>query len=421
MKSAKLDMFPLLFSSNHSNSLFEDEEERYPTNQLSTILLSIIITVGVVGNSFNIIVFSKKKMRQGSTFRFLLYLSIADLLVLLVCSSEALARFGFQIEIRSYSLFICKLHTFLTYFLTQISSVILMVISIDRALVITNKNLVPFCFKTSKNQKKTSSLISFDRSNIYSHKFQFNCLISENLHRVDLVILFIMLFLAILNVHYFFFIDLSLKSDIMGDFEPKMVQIRANNSIENSSKKIILLPFRDETMYICFPLPHSLYSYFLNYIWLWIDICVYSLVPFIVMSVCSSIILIRIHKKSKNYFNHLINKNSECQKSNFYKRLRRNRQLLYMLLLTNFYFLLSQLPYCILFVLYKGKTSDNSFGQPLVHFLLYSNNAINFLLYGLSSQRYREELFGMCFKKSRKRNSTENKYLSVALQTNMNE
>lgn len=420
MKYINLDTLPFILSSNRSE-FNEDEEEKYPSNQISTILLSVIITVGLIGNSLNIIVFSKYKMRQGSTFRFLLYLSIADLLVLLVCSSEALVRFGFQIEIRSYSVFICKLHTFLTYFLTQISSIILMVISIDRALVITNKNLVLFCSKNSKSQKNNGSIISFDRPNIYSHKFQFNCLISENLHRVDLVILFIMFFLAILNVHYFFFINLNFKKDILEDFEPTIVKIQTNNYTKNASRKIILLPFRDQSIYICFPLPHTLYNYFLNYIWLWIDICVYSLIPFIVMSICSVFILKKIYKKSKNYFNKLINKNSEYQKGKIYKRLRRNRQLLYMLLLTNFYFLLSQLPYCILFVLYKGRTSESSFGQPLVHFLLYSNNAINFMLYGLSSQRYREELFGMCFKTSRKRNYTEQKYFSVALQTNINE
>ena len=123
------------------------------------------------------------------------------------------------------------------------------------------------------------------------------------------------------------------------------------------------------------------------------------MIPFTVMSICSVIILVRIRSKSRKYFAKLMTKNNEQQKTNFSKRLRRNRQLLYMLLLTNLYFLLSMLPYCIMFVLFKGKKSENSLEQPLVHTLLYTNNAINFVFYGLSSQKYRQELYSLFLKK----------------------
>lgn len=116
------------------------------------VTLMVIIVVGTLGNIINIVVFSKPNMRKGSTFRFLLYLAITDMLVLLVCSTDALSRFGFQWEIRAQSIFTCRVHTFLTYFLPHASSIILMVVSVDRALVVTNNTVgsifkrVCFCF-----------------------------------------------------------------------------------------------------------------------------------------------------------------------------------------------------------------------------------------------------------------------------------
>lgn len=116
-------------------------EENYHLIQLTLVLMVVLIVVGVIGNLINILVFSRRHMRKVSTFRFLLYLAITDMLVLLVCSTDALSKFGFQWEIRAQSTFSCRLHTFLTYLLTHSSSTILMVVSVDRALVVSNSSI----------------------------------------------------------------------------------------------------------------------------------------------------------------------------------------------------------------------------------------------------------------------------------------
>jgi hypothetical protein len=107
-------------------------------------IMSITIAICLVGNSINILVFSKRHMRKMSTFRFLIYLSVFDMLVLLVCSTEAFAQLGFHFEICHLSNLTCRVHTFLTYFLPHCSSNILMAISIDRALVMCAKFLKIF-------------------------------------------------------------------------------------------------------------------------------------------------------------------------------------------------------------------------------------------------------------------------------------
>jgi hypothetical protein len=127
--------------SNNLSAKYSDETINTPIIKFLIVVLLTLVSLGLIGNILNMIVFGKKKMKRVSTFRFLLYLSLADLLVLLVCSSDALLKFGFLIEIRLYSTIVCKLHTFATYFLTHLSSMILMAVGIDRALVVNNKSI----------------------------------------------------------------------------------------------------------------------------------------------------------------------------------------------------------------------------------------------------------------------------------------
>ena len=70
------------------------------TTILITIILAIIISIGLFGNLLNIIVFSTKPMRINSTFRYFFYLSIIDLLVLLVCATDSLFTIDLLTTIR---------------------------------------------------------------------------------------------------------------------------------------------------------------------------------------------------------------------------------------------------------------------------------------------------------------------------------
>lgn len=127
--------------NNYQQQAYSFPEENGHLIKLTLVLMAVLIVVGVIGNLINILVFSRRHMRKVSTFRFLLYLAITDMLVLLVCTTDALSKFGFQWEIRSQSTILCRLHTFLTYVLTHSSSTILMVVSVDRALVISNSSI----------------------------------------------------------------------------------------------------------------------------------------------------------------------------------------------------------------------------------------------------------------------------------------
>ena len=103
------------------------------------IVLTIIGCFGLCGNIINLIVLGNKNMRKMSTFKFLFYLSIIDMLVIIFCASDTILSFGFAIQIREKSKFSCKFHTFLTYFLTHLSNLVLAFVSIERVIVIYSK------------------------------------------------------------------------------------------------------------------------------------------------------------------------------------------------------------------------------------------------------------------------------------------
>ena len=87
----------------------ETENDHIKTMAYLSILLGCIIVLGVCANIVNITVFSRKSMRKTSTFRFLFYLSIVDLLVLLISAPEAFDRgIGHRLKLREISNFSCK-------------------------------------------------------------------------------------------------------------------------------------------------------------------------------------------------------------------------------------------------------------------------------------------------------------------------
>ena len=380
---------------NNKNIIGMDVDEsfnEYEENEsnLMLLLMPAIIISGIIGNILNLLIFSRSAMRKSSTFRFLLYLSGFDTLVLLVGALDAYLNFGFQIEVRKYSLFTCRFHTFGTYLLAQSSSTILMLISIDRALVMSHKR-ISFIFRKKKNQsemKKLKNELSLSKTENNSPKSLSKF---SKLRRIDAIILATFFILILFNSHFLLFLGLNLHE--INDNNQNIFEIKNSTNFTQSNNSP---NFSIEYELNCYPKTGDHYRYFLDNIYVWFDIFVYSFVPFLIMSVCSGIIIFRIRKSTKKYFNSLLNKRS-VNKSNFYRklkrnhRLKRNRQLLYMLLITNVYFFLSSLPYCITFLMYRGSIDNNQL-QFSVHTLSYTNNAINFIFYGISSQKYREEL-----------------------------
>jgi len=95
-----------------------------------------LLIVGTFGNIVSFIIFTKGILRKSSTFRYLAFLSLMDLLVLYsgLLDLFLMIEYGGTFSLRNLNLVTCRLHTFITYWSQHSSSWILSSISIDRAI-----------------------------------------------------------------------------------------------------------------------------------------------------------------------------------------------------------------------------------------------------------------------------------------------
>jgi hypothetical protein len=104
----------------------------------SKIFLSIcplLLLFGTFTNIFSLLVLSRKRMRKHSTYVYLAILSVIDLMALWLGITRDYLAHGYGIYIKSALL--CKIHSFLFYFTLDLSSWILVAVSLDRFFAIT--------------------------------------------------------------------------------------------------------------------------------------------------------------------------------------------------------------------------------------------------------------------------------------------
>ena len=121
--------------SETASKLRYDEKEL--CDLLKKILAPILLVLGITGNLISIYIFStNKSMRRQITFRYLIYLSILDLLELTFGYGHTAILVYTNVDVRLVNNFLCKAHSFLVYFLSHSSSLVLVYMSVDRELCI---------------------------------------------------------------------------------------------------------------------------------------------------------------------------------------------------------------------------------------------------------------------------------------------
>jgi hypothetical protein len=120
-------------SSDGSSSRF-DYTNHIALSYIWPVVPIGFVVLGTVANILSIIVFTRKEMRKFSSFCYFAFLNGINLAVLYVTMMRAIMEFNFHTDIRQLSLVSCKLHLFLTYFLSHLSSLVLCMISVDRVI-----------------------------------------------------------------------------------------------------------------------------------------------------------------------------------------------------------------------------------------------------------------------------------------------
>ena len=129
------------YNYDENNSLISQNllklayEEKELCDLLKRIIAPILLVLGITGNLLSIYIFStNQSMRKQITFRYLIYLSILDLLVLIFGYGHTAILVYTNVDIRLVNNVLCKAHSFLVYLFSHSSSLVLVCMSVDRTL-----------------------------------------------------------------------------------------------------------------------------------------------------------------------------------------------------------------------------------------------------------------------------------------------
>ncbi|GAB1600494.1 hypothetical protein Ahia01_000327400 [Argonauta hians] len=112
----------------------------------------LLLAVGTVGSLLSICVLLRIKIRQITSIYLLTLLSVADITGLWFGLLRVYMLQAYDYDIRHQSDLLCKLHTFLVYFVLDFSSWLLALIAIDRFLLI----VYPFIARDHWNHSKAT-------------------------------------------------------------------------------------------------------------------------------------------------------------------------------------------------------------------------------------------------------------------------
>ena len=403
------------------------------THDMMRIVFVIIIFLGIVGNVLNIIVFAQKNMRKSFTFKLLLCLSLIDLVILIMCALETVTEFIFEVDIRLLSGFFCKLDTFLAYFLLQSRNVFSMSITIERTIIISNfrSRKLPKCSKTGGNSKSdvplnNSDIIELNTLNYnevtivqepYARKFSKHMLSysSSMVKKFKNILLVTLVLLLVINMHFLMFLNVHLNLNKFtsankyprngNSFHEHVLEdnyrflnethfVSYNNQTMHSLKNLSLVEIVGLSE--CSARKNTVYWYFLHFVWFWLDMIVYFVVPFLTMTISFILIFIKVRKSNRNYRGYLITENRKYNNRIYLKKIKKNQRIIVKLFVVNLYFFLSIFPYFLFNIFVKNvSVNRHSLAENLVSILFYSNNALNFFFYGVTSQKFLKEFVKM--------------------------
>ena len=145
----------------------------------------------------------------------------------------------------------------------------------------------------------------------------------------------------------------------------------------------------------------TIYNDLVQNLWKIIDMSIYAFIPFIIMLICSVIIIFRVAQQSKKFENKKKNIANKTEikvggqtngRSNDDKFSSRTRNLALMLIPVNVLFLMFLAPVVITIYIYH-RLSEDQLTLAIVELLSYCNFTLNFFIYFLTSSKFREEFF----------------------------
>ncbi|RNA08690.1 FMRFamide receptor-like [Brachionus plicatilis] len=385
-------------------------------------VIPIILILGTASNVVNFYVFTRPVLNGLTTFRFLAYLSMIDFCYLIVGLPHILSNVYFNYDFRDHSNLVCSLHSFFTYYLSHLSSNILAGVGVFRCVTLTSLRPMKPNSYLKANRSTTNLENKFSRRFSASPSFEiveskgprksFLRTFIADYGSADKVVLAMMLVIFLFDFHFLIWMRLS-----------KMDYSLIYHNASNMSEKFIK----------CYPSPkiQPIYSEFYTKAYHWIDLFLYSYIPFTIMIICTVLIIYRLFQinkklnlpsprpkqtKSGIYFPKVETKsekdldevNTGDNKTRYKvikksfkikdiakKRTKKNNQIYKLLLTLNICFFVFVTPLVLSNTLglldYLRDTRILVF--EVVYILAYLNHSMNFLFYLLSCEIYRNIIF----------------------------
>lgn len=296
----------------------------------------IYLLLGTVGNMLTITVLMQRRCRHTSIAMYLTALAFSDLLVLWTGLFRQWVLYMFQVDIRILSTTGCKIHVFLVYVGFQCSSWFLVAVTSERFLSVW----FPYKVRTVCKPKNAA-----------------------------IVILIIVLCCVCLNHHWFYSVTV----------QPSYVY-----------------KFNHTYKLICGEINQNFADFFV--IWKWLDLCIVSLIPLLLLSMFNVSIICRVlSRKYKSKSSPRITENTESLIS----RSTKVSQLTLMLITVSVVFILCSTPmsaYIIGQPFWEKSAETNQeyavirLWWTIVNMLAYLNNSLNFVLYFLSGSKFRQQV-----------------------------
>ena len=314
---------------------------------LWTYVSPVLFVVGAGGNLLIIVVLTRSKTRESSTAVYLTALACADLTVILTGLTRWWIIYVCQIDVRVLNHVSCAVHYFFIFVSTQISSLLLVALTIERII----STRVP-------------------------HKFKVLCTQKSALITVTLIIIGI----SCLNSHLLFGMGIRSTSSGSAGTNGSDTHAVSNDSL---TTKLTCGPRASLTEY----------SYFFYYIYQWIDMILYFAIPMVILSVGVFLIIHRLSSSEKKF------RRAKHTVSTGRASLSRHTSITVMLLTVNCVFIICVTPICV-FLIGKPYWVDNKKGfdetqeawWTIVNLLMYLNHSVNFCLYFLSGSRFRKKV-----------------------------
>lgn len=337
-----------------------DDMENQDADKAAKILWKVIspllLILGTFGNILVITVLTRKSSRKVPTSIFLSALAVSDLLALLTGLLRQWIRYVFETDIRTdISVSGCRFHWFIVYLVTQFSSWMLICVTAERvaSTLVPHKSRVIFTIR--------------------------NALI---------LVCTVFVVLVLLNGHYLFGYGYK------------------NHTYENG---------QNETER-CVPITDR-YESFIIYTWTWIDLCVFYLIPFIVLLVGNTLIINKVitsHRKSRRA---VVpgNDTRNARMGNFNHAGAKISSLTLTLLLVSAVFFICITP-IVVYPIGEPYWADGASEKKLAslflietiaNLLMYINHSINFVLYFLSGRKFRNEVKLLFCRRRTTQNETE--------------